>query len=74
MRNPKANPDTGKGEAPRPAPPAKRKAKKRANMHDGIGVWADCCSCEAEPRWAALAEEMGIDLDDYEDEDAPKKG
>lgn len=47
-------------------PPATK--KKRANMHEGIGVWCDCCSCEAEPRWAELAEEMGVDLSDYEDE------
>lgn len=42
--------------------------KKRANMHEGIGVWCDCCSCEAEPYWAELAEEMGVNLSDYEDE------
>jgi hypothetical protein len=42
--------------------------KKSINMHDDIAVWCDCCSCEAEPYWAELAEEMGIDLDsDYED-------
>ena len=51
----------------------KREKRKRANMHEGIAVWCDCCSCEAEPYWAAVAEELGIDLDDYEDErsDAP---
>ena len=38
------------------------------SMHDGIGIWCDCCSCEAEERWAALADEMGIDLSDYEDD------
>lgn len=43
--------------------------KKRANMHDGIAVWCDCCSCEAEPYWVEVAEEMGIDLgSDYEDD------
>lgn len=45
--------------------------KKRVNMHEGIGVWCDCCSCEAEPYWAELAEEMGVNLSDYEDEVAP---
>lgn len=54
----------------RPMPPADGKKKKHANMHEGLGVWADCCSCEAEPRWAAVAEELGIDLSDYEDADA----
>lgn len=42
--------------------------KKRVNMHEGIGVWCDCCSCEAEPYWAELADEMGVDLSDYGDE------
>jgi hypothetical protein len=38
-------------------------------MHEGIAVWCDCCSCEAEPYWAELAEEMGIELyNDHEDE------
>lgn len=42
--------------------------RKRVSMHDGIAVWCDCCSCEAEPRWVAVAEELGIELgDDYED-------
>lgn len=45
--------------------------KKRSNMHEGIGIWCDCCSCEAEPYWAELADEMGIDLSDYEDEAKP---
>lgn len=50
-------------------PEAKREKRKRANMHEGIAVWSDCCACEAEPYWAAVAEELGIDLGDYEDED-----
>lgn len=53
----------------RRAAAADGKRKRRANMHDGIGVWCDCCSCEAEPRWVAVAEELGIDLGDYEDAD-----
>ncbi len=57
-------------ETPEPSAPAK---KKRINMHDGIAVWCDCCSCEAEPYWMELAEEMGMSFSDYEDEDpAPK--
>ena len=24
-------------------------------MHEGIASWCDCCSCEAEPYWAAVA-------------------
>ena len=38
------------------------KSKASLSMHDGIAVWCDCCSCEAEPYWAELAEEMGVDL------------
>lgn len=46
-----------------------RPKKKRANMHEGIAVWCDCCSCEAEPYWVEVGKEMGIDMsNDYEDE------
>ncbi|MGD9788229.1 MAG: hypothetical protein AB7U30_09790 [Sulfuricellaceae bacterium] len=31
--------------------------KKPISMHEDIPVWADCCCCEAEPYWLALAEE-----------------
>lgn len=67
------NQDTPNGEKPSglAEPPAGK--KKRANMHEGIGVWCDCCSCEAEPYWAELADEMGVDLSDYEDEAKPPK-
>lgn len=49
----------------KPSKPAKRKS---LSMHEGKAIWCDCCSCEAEERWAALAEEMGIDLSDEEPE------
>ena len=39
-------------------------AEKRQSMHDGIGFWCDCCSCEAEPHWQEAAEKLGIDLSD----------
>lgn len=26
------------------------------SMHDGVEVWCDCCSCEAEPYWLAAFE------------------
>ena len=52
----------------RPEQAAGKKSQRSKSMHDGIAVWCDCCSCEAEPYWAELAEEMGIDLgSDYED-------
>lgn len=63
--------EAGKQEASsrQAATPAGSKRRKRANMHEGIAVWCDCCSCEAEPYWVAVAEEMGIDLgSDYEDD------
>ena len=64
--------EAGKREAStqRPAVPIDIKKRKRANMHDGIAVWCDCCSCEAEPYWVAVAEELGIKLgSDYKDAD-----
>jgi hypothetical protein len=42
--------------------------KPRLNMHDGVADWCDCCVCEAEPRWEKVAEQMGINLSDYEDD------
>lgn len=58
---------------PATAAPAEPR-KKRVSMHEGIAVWADCCSCAAEPYWLEVAEEMGIDLgSDYEDEDTTPK-
>ena len=38
-------------------------AKKPISMHEDVPVWHDCCCCEAEPRWVAVADELGIDLD-----------
>ena len=34
------------------------------SMHDGVEVWCDCCSCEAEPYWLAAFEK---DTDVQED-------
>lgn len=42
--------------------------RKRLSMHDGIAPWCDCCVCEAEPYWADVAKEMGIELSNYEEE------
>jgi len=50
--------------------PAHGGRKKPISMHEGIAVWCDCCSCEAEPYWVEIAQDMGIDLgSDYEDAD-----
>ncbi len=49
---------------------AGRKRRKSLSMHDGIAVWCDCCSCEAEPYWVEMAEKLGIEVgSDYEDSD-----
>jgi len=53
--------------------PEGRQRKRSLSMHDGIAVWCDCCSCEAEPYWVEAAEALGMDLgSDYEDVDGPK--
>jgi hypothetical protein len=60
---------TREPDEPHPAPDAAEPAvARRLSMHEGIASWCDCCSCEAEPYWAAVAEELGVDLgSDYED-------
>jgi len=29
----------------------------RKSMHEGVPVWYDCCSCEAEPYWIEAMDE-----------------
>lgn len=41
--------------------------KEKMSMHEGIANWCDCCVCEAEPYWSEVAEQMGINMSDYED-------
>ena len=70
----RATRDTGEPTETSPArASANAKGKKKGlSMHEGIAVWCDCCSCEAEPYWAEMAEALGVDLgSDYEDEDVP---
>ncbi|WP_156001272.1 hypothetical protein [Thioalkalivibrio sp. ALgr3] len=38
-------------------------AARSPSMHEGVEVWCDCCSCEAEPYWLAVAADLGIDPD-----------
>ncbi|PYG01272.1 hypothetical protein D893_02104 [Thioalkalivibrio sp. ALE21] len=38
-------------------------AVRSPSMHEGVEVWCDCCSCEAEPYWLAVAADPGIDPD-----------
>ena len=50
--------------------PSSTEKRGSLSMHEGIAVWCDCCSCEAEPYWVEAAAAMGIDLgSDYEDAD-----
>jgi len=53
---------------PDAAPPHPAERSPRRNMHDGIASWCDCCTCEAEPHWARVGDEMGIDQSDHEPE------
>ncbi len=41
---------------------APREGRKSLSMHEDVPIWYDCCSCEAEPQWIAVAEELGIDV------------
>ena len=52
-----------------PATASRQPEAMSKSMHDGVAVWCDCCSCEAEPYWVEIAAEMGMDLgSDYEDD------
>ena len=53
---------TGNAAAPGTATAAPASGRS-LSMHDGVEVWCDCCPCEAEPYWAEIAPELGIDLD-----------
>jgi hypothetical protein len=33
------------------ASPEHAESTMSKSMHDGVEVWCDCCSCEAEPYW-----------------------
>ena len=70
MPNRKQRAEVGAGSpTPKPGTLTGTDSGMSLSMHDGVQVWCDCCSCEAEPYWAELADEMGIDLgSDYEDE------
>ena len=51
---------TSKAAAPNTGPGAALSMSK--SMHDGVEVWCDCCSCEAEPYWVeAMQEEEECD-------------
>ena len=73
MKENPESPESGDKDAPRAteqsSPAPGKNKKKHISMHEGIGAWADCCSCEAEPYWRELADEMGVDFNEYEDDE-----
>lgn len=49
---------------------AKPQPRKRPlSMHEDVPIWCDCCSCEAEPRWQELADQLERRETADEDED-----
>ncbi|MGD2053676.1 MAG: hypothetical protein PVG45_06175 [Gammaproteobacteria bacterium] len=44
------SPDNGMTASKRDNTPQARSGMSKS-MHDGVEVWCDCCSCEAEPYW-----------------------
>jgi hypothetical protein len=68
MNDTKAD-SNAQSDARQPATLPPSKPRRHTSMHEGVAPWCDCCSCEAEPYWQAVADELGIDLgSDYEDE------
>lgn len=61
--------DLQESSSPKSSSLTRKGKKKHISMHEGIGAWADCCSCEAEPYWREHAEEMGVDFNDYEEDE-----
>lgn len=49
---------------PRSVTPAEQTGAMRLSMHDGVAVWCDCCSCEAEPYWLAVGEDSDSERDE----------
>ena len=44
-------PDRGSAPGTAAAETLAAKSPMSKSMHDGVEVWCDCCSCEAEPYW-----------------------
>ena len=42
--------------------PAEKGGKYSKSMHNCVAVWCDCCSCEAEPYWAAVSDKIGTGI------------
>ena len=71
MADARVQPETGdengnRGTAsPQSVTPAEAKGNMRLSMHNGVTVWCDCCSCEAEPYWTVMAEKPEDDRGDH---------
>jgi len=40
-----------------------RRVDPVVSMHRDVPTWCDTCCCEPEPRWQAVAEDLGLDDD-----------
>lgn len=58
-------------EASNPAIKRHKGEKKSLSMHDGIPVWCDCCSCEAEPYWIEMTKNPGLGQETRDDSGKP---
>ncbi|KRT55304.1 hypothetical protein [endosymbiont of Ridgeia piscesae] len=54
MTNRASGPETN--QVPNFPSPTAQQPRQSLSMHDGVEVWHDCCSCEAEPYWLNLME------------------
>jgi len=55
MINPDDNTDAANSKHNKDSTQVKSNMSK--SMHDGVEVWCDCCSCEAEPYWVEAMQE-----------------
>lgn len=62
MINLEDNPDAENSKQNKASTPAKSNMSK--SMHDGVEVWCDCCSCEAEPYWVEAMQDFDEKLKD----------
>jgi hypothetical protein len=59
--NPADVDNTHKESASHPmAKPEQNTSTMSKSMHDGVEVWCDCCSCEAEPYWIEAMKDYEI--------------
>jgi len=69
MINLEDNPDAANSKHIRIATTSESKSKQfeskmSKSMHDGVEVWCDCCSCEAEPYWVEAMQDFDEKIKD----------